>query len=95
MKSRDEYVHKMQAKLDEWNTEIDRLSKLADKAAEDAKNEYKEQIETLKSRQEAASIRMEALKHAGESAWEDLKSGAEMAWTALGEAIDSARSRFR
>jgi len=95
MKSRDEYVHKMQAKLDEWNAEIDRLSKVAEKAAADVKSEYREQIETLKSRQEAASNRMEDLKNAGESAWDDLKSGAEMAWTALGEAVDSARSRFR
>jgi len=95
MKSRDEYVHKMQAKLDEWNAEIDRLALLAEKAAADVRDEYKEQIETLKSRQEAARKKMEALQHAGETAWDDLKSGAEMAWTALGEAVDSARSRFR
>lgn len=95
MKNRDEYVHKMQSKLAEWNAEIDRLTLLAEKAAADVRDEYKEQIDTLKSRQEAARKKMEALQNAGESAWDDLKSGAELAWTALGEAIDSARSRFK
>jgi hypothetical protein len=31
----------------------------------------------------------------GGSAWEDLKSGIELVWTAMGEAIDSAKSRFK
>jgi predicted nuclease with TOPRIM domain len=95
MTSREEYIRKMQAKLEEWNAEIDTLIAKAGKAEADVKNEYISQVEALKAKQAAARQRIEALQQAGESAWEDLKSGVELAWTAMGEAIDSARSRFR
>ena len=95
MSGRDEYVRKMQAKLDEWNAEIDTLTAKAGKATTDIRNEYNEQIVELKVKQAAARKKIEELQHSGESAWEDLKSGIELAWTAMGEAIDSAKSRFK
>lgn len=95
MKSRDEYIRTMQAKLEEWNAEIDVLSAKADKAAADVRNEYKEQIAALKVKQVAARQKIEELKHAGESALGDMKRGLEEAWSAMGKAIDAARSRFK
>jgi uncharacterized coiled-coil DUF342 family protein len=95
MSSRDEYIRRMQTKLEELNAEIDRLSAKAGEVKADVKNEYNEQIAALKARQTVARQKIEELQKAGESAWEDLKSGIELAWTAMGEAIDSARSRFR
>ena len=95
MNSREEYVRKMQAKLEEWNSEIDTLTAKASKVTSDVGNEYNEQIEALKSKQSEARQKIEELRQSGESAWEDLKSGIELAWTAMGEAIDSARSRFK
>jgi uncharacterized coiled-coil DUF342 family protein len=95
MKSRDEYIRMMQTKLEELNTEIDTLTAKAGEVKADVKNEYNEQITTLKAKQAVARQKIEELQKAGESAWEDLKSGIELAWTAMGEAIDSARSRFR
>lgn len=95
MSSRDEYVRKMQAKLDEWNSEIDKLTARANEVRADVKSDYYEQIATLKIKQTAARQKIEELQHAGENAWEDVKSGIDLALTAMGEAIDSARSRFK
>ena len=95
MNSRDEYLRKMQAKLEEWNAEIDTLTAKAGEVTAEVKNEYNEQIESLKAKQIATRQKIEELQHAGESAWEDLKLGIDMAWTAMGEAIDSAKSRFK
>lgn len=95
MKSREEYIRKMQTKLEELNDEIDVLTARAGEVKADVRNEYNEQIESLKAKQAAARQKIEELQHAGESAWEDVKSGIELAWTAMGEAIDSARSRFK
>ncbi|MBT0663692.1 coiled coil domain-containing protein [Geobacter pelophilus] len=95
MSNRDEYIRKMQVKLDEWNREIDLLTVKAGGVATDVKKEYLQQIEALKVKQAAARQKIEELQQAGESAWEDLKSGIELAWTAMGEAINSARSRFK
>jgi hypothetical protein len=95
MSNRDEYISKMKAKLDEWNGEIDTLTAKANGVAADVKNEYAEHIESLKAKQAATRQKIEELQHAGEGAWEDVKSGIDLAWTAMGEAIDSARSRFK
>jgi uncharacterized coiled-coil DUF342 family protein len=95
MSNRDEFIRKMQEKLGEWNAEIDRLTVKAEEASADVRKEYNEQIVTLKSKQAEARQKIEELQHAGESALEDLKTGVELAWSALGEAIDSARSRFK
>jgi uncharacterized protein YydD (DUF2326 family) len=95
MNSRDEYVRRMQGKLDEWNAEIDALGKKADRAKAELKVEYLEQIVALRERQTAARHKLADLKSAGELAWEDLKAGIEVAWGAMGEAVDTARSRFR
>jgi archaellum component FlaC len=95
MDNRKEYIRKMQAKLEEWDLEIDMLTARAGKVSTDIKNEYHEQIEALKSKQADAREKIEELQCAGEHAWGDLKSGIELSLTAMGEAIDSARSRFK
>ena len=95
MSSRDEYIRKMQAKLEEWNADIDTLTAKANEVSADIRSEYNEQIESLKSKQAAARQKIEEVQQAGEGAWGDLKSGIELALSAMGEAIDSARSRFK
>jgi len=95
MSNRDEYVRKMQAKLEEWNAEIDRLTARAGEVKADVKNEFNGQVESLKAKQTVARQKIEELQQAGDSAWGDLKSGIELAWSAMEEAIDSARSRFK
>jgi uncharacterized coiled-coil DUF342 family protein len=95
MSNREEYIHKMEAKLDEWNAEIDRLAAKVGEVSADFKHECREQIESLRAKQSIAQLKIEELKHSGEGAWGDLKTGIEHAWTSVGEAIDSARSRFK
>jgi uncharacterized coiled-coil DUF342 family protein len=95
MSSRDEYIRKMQVKLEEWNAEIDKLTAKANEVSADIRSEYNEQIETLKAKQAAARQKIEEVQKSGESAWQDLKSGVELAWGAIEEAIDSAKSRFK
>ena len=95
MSSRDEYVRKMQAKLEEWNADIDRLTAKADEVSADLRSEYSEQIAALQAKQAAAREKIEEMQKSGESAWQDLKAGADLAWTAIAESIDSAKSRFK
>jgi outer membrane murein-binding lipoprotein Lpp len=95
MSNREEYIRKMQAKLEEWNTEISTLNAKASGVKSDVKNEYYEQIESLKAKQATARQTIEELQQAGESAWADLKLGIGLSWSAMGEAFDSAKSRFK
>ena len=95
MGMKEAYQQKLEAQLDEWTADINKMKAKADKADADAQLEYYKQIEELRSKQETAQEKLEELKEAGEGAWEDLKTGVELAWSSLGEALKSASSRFR
>jgi len=95
MSTREEFIRKMQAKLEEWNGEIDTLTGKASEFSGDVRREYNDQIAVLKAKQAAAQQKIEELQKEGGSAWEDLKAGIDLAWTAIGESIDSAKSRFK
>jgi len=92
---KEAYEQKLQAQLDEWSAEIDKLKAKADSAEADAQLEYYKRIEELRSMQETAANKLTGLKDAGDDAWEDLKAGIESAWDSLGNALKSAASRFR
>jgi len=89
--TRDDYVQKMHVLLDELNAEIDALTKRAENAGADLRDELAE----LRTRQDEARTRLASLRDAGEGAWQDLKAGVDLARDAVGEALESAKSRFK
>jgi predicted nucleic acid-binding Zn-ribbon protein len=91
MGTRDEYVQKMHELLDKLNAEIDALTERAENAGADMRDELAE----LRGKQDQARTKLASLRNAGEGAWQDLKAGVEMAKDAIGEAIESATSRFK
>ncbi|MDT3706920.1 MAG: coiled coil domain-containing protein [Thiobacillus sp.] len=91
MSSREEYVQKMHELLDKLNAEIDSLTKRAENTGAD----LREELAGLRGKQDEAGTRLAALRTAGEGAWEDLKAGVELAKDAIGEAVESAKSRFQ
>lgn len=95
MNDRDEFVRKMKAQLDAWNSEVDTLIAKAGEVTADLKDEYNEQMESLKNLLADARQKLEDIQQVGEIAWEILKSALDLAWTSLEEAIQSARSRFK
>lgn len=94
MGMKEAYERKLQAQLDEWTAEIDKLKAKADKAEADTQLEYYKQIEELRVKQETAKEKLGELKEAGENAWEDLKAGINSAWDSLGNALKTAADRF-
>lgn len=95
MTMREDYVRKMEAKLEQWNAELDTLIVKAALAEAELKTEYNEQIEVLRNKQIEARVKLEALRDASDEAWKDMRAGVEMAWDSVGEAINSALSRFK
>ena len=92
MSSKDAYVQKLHAKLDEWNAEIDKLKAKADKAEAEKRVEYHQQIANLQEKRKDAERKVAEVR---EAAWEDLKSGVQGAWESMESAIKSARFRFK
>lgn len=95
MSMKEAYEQKLQAQLDEWRADIDKLKAKADSADADAQIEYYKEIEELQSMQETAANKLTELKHSGDDAWEDLKAGINSAWDALDNALKSATRRFK
>jgi uncharacterized coiled-coil DUF342 family protein len=92
---KEAYEKKLQAQLNEWSAEIDKLKAKADSTEADAQLEYHKQIEELRSMQESATNKLDELRNAGDDAWEDLQAGIDSAWDSLGNALKSAASRFK
>ncbi len=95
MSTKDAYVDKLHAKLDEWNAQIDKLKAKADQAEAESRIEYNKQITELQERRSETKQKIEGLRNAGEGAWEDLKSGVQLAVDSMEQALNSAMSRFK
>lgn len=94
MSDKKAYEKKMQAQIDEWSAELDKLRAKAAQADADARIELNEKIDDASSKIDAANEKLSELKDAGDDAWEDLKTGMEGAWSSLGSAVQAAKSRF-
>jgi uncharacterized coiled-coil DUF342 family protein len=95
MSMKKAYEQKLQARLDEWSAEIDKLKAKADSAEAGAQLEYYKQIDELRSMQTTAANKLTELKDTGDDAWEALKSGFDGAWDSFGDAMKSAAERFK
>jgi predicted nucleic acid-binding Zn-ribbon protein len=94
MSSREEYVQKMKAQLDQWNTEVAKWEEKTHAAQAEMKAEYEKQLETLRSRRDDAMYQLHQMQAASADAWMDMVKGADAAWKAMGEAFVKARSHF-
>ena len=95
MSMKEAYKKKLEAQFDEWKVEIDKLKAKANKAEADAQIKYHKQMENIRTKQEAVQEKLVELKDSGDEAWEDLKAGLDNAMKNLGDAINTAASRFK
>lgn len=72
MNAKDPYARKMQAQIDEWRAEVDKLEAQARGASADAQIHLNEQIEALQGKIEEGNEKLTALLEKGEEAWEKL-----------------------
>jgi hypothetical protein len=62
MNRKEAYQKKLQAQLDEWSAEIDKLKAKADNAEADAQIEYYKQIEALRTMLKSADSKLTELR---------------------------------
>ena len=94
MSKRDEYVEKLKAQLDEWNTEVAKWEAKAKAAQADVRTGYEKQLEVIRRQRNQAMERMRQVQAASGDAWLDLVRGADEAWAKMREAFEKARSHF-
>lgn len=94
MISRDEYVAKLKAQIDQWNAEAARWEAKAKTAEAGMKAEYEKQLEQWRSRRDEALYQMRLLQNASTDAWTEMMRGADAAVKSMQEAFAAARSKF-
>jgi DNA repair exonuclease SbcCD ATPase subunit len=94
MDDKTAYRQKLEARLDQWRAEIDKLQAKAEEAGADARIEYEKQVKDLRRKQEEAREMLGELDEAGEQAWKDLRSAIDKIWNDLGGAVNKAAERW-
>jgi hypothetical protein len=87
---RDEYVKKLKAQIDQWNAQMATW----DKASQEVKSKYLQQLDEARVRRDEAIAEMHRLQGASAGAWTEMMHGAETAFKNMHEAFDKARKGF-
>ena len=95
MSSRDEYLQKFKAQLDEWNADIDNLEAKAREAQAEAQAQYHEQLESMREMRNDALKRYSEMQSATVEAWDTMVAGAEKTWQTWIDTFAEARSKFK
>lgn len=95
MSTRDAYVQKMKAALDEWNAELSRLEAKAAAAQADARIKYSAQLDALRKQRDEGRAKLRELEAASDAAWHDMQRGFESAWDDIHQAVREAMRRFK
>lgn len=98
-KKKEEYLQQMNARLEEFDKEIQELqNNVTSKAAmlkEESKAKFNQSMETLAEKKQAAIKKLDELKTASGESWEDIKVGVDSAMDELGKAFEQASSHFK
>jgi G:T/U-mismatch repair DNA glycosylase len=95
MNDKDLYKQKLQAQLNEWKAELERLKAQAVGASADAQLEMHKLADELEGKLQAAKTQLAALSEAGEGTWDSMKSGLEHAWISVKTSVRDGLSRFK
>ena len=94
MSTRDAYVEKLKAQIDDWNADITKLETKAGLAAADVRIAFEQTIESLRAERDAVHAKVEQIEESTEEAWEELKDHAEELWDKTKRAFAAAKAEF-
>ena len=95
MSVREAYQDKLQAQLDEWSADTNKLKAEAHKAKADAQLEYYKEIEVLRARKVAASAKLGELKAASDDVYKDLIASMDNMRESIDRAMKSTIAKFK
>lgn len=93
--TKDAYVKKLELQLKDWEAKLDELKTKASEAKDEVRADYKKQTAALGRKLTAARKKLQALKDAGEGAWQEMSDGVEKAWSEMKKAIENAVQKIK
>jgi predicted nucleic acid-binding Zn-ribbon protein len=94
IRDRDSFVADLKNKLDQANEKIDDLEARLQDVSANTRQQYRQELDTLKARRDAYQQRAQELEAASADAWSDLRSGLDEAWQNLTDALEQAKTHF-
>jgi len=76
-----------EAELRQWGTRLDKLLAKGDAAGTAPRLDYRQRLDDLRQKYDAAEAKLAELKAAGSDKWDTLKDGIEHAWSELATAF--------
>ena len=95
METKEAYQEKVEAQLQQLQSQIDELKVKASLAKLEAKDKYNEELSDLNAKCETTRLKLQELKTKSDSAWEEMKAGLEKAWDELQNSFNRAVARFQ
>lgn len=94
MSEKQNYIDKAKARLEQWESEIEKLRAKMEEAGADAKIEYRDELDELRKHRTEAKEKLSKLAEVGDDAWDDVRHGLEAAWDRVESAFKKAKSRL-
>jgi hypothetical protein len=95
MSDKDLYVQKLQAQLDAWRADADKLKAKLSGLSADAQLKMKEQLGHLEGHIEAGKSTLAEWGASGADAWEKTKDGAAKLWGDLTAKVGEVMERMK
>ena len=94
MDKREAYKKKQQARLDEWQAELDKMKAKVSQTGADAQIKLQERLEDLEGRIQQGRTKLSELTKAGESRWDALRASIDTLLEALKAGVSEARKEL-
>lgn len=98
MQTKDEYLAKAKAQLDEWESDLVHLRHKAAEASGDVKERVEQQIAELNAKWDQSAAHRQEILDAADDKWDEIREDAEGKWAELKvgvrHSIDRIKSMF-
>ncbi len=95
MENQDLYKQKLEAKIAEWNAELDKLRAKSKGASADVQLDFDAKISEFQHKLDAGKAELARLSDQSSDAMDSLKEGLENAWAALSTACSDALEKMK
>lgn len=95
MTAKERYRQKLHAQLLEWQTHVQKLRGLSEKASPEAQAAMRVHIAELDAEIDAAASKLLELANISEDGWETVRANFESAWETLSTAVRDAAAKFK
>ena len=93
--SRNEFIGKMKAQLDQIDKQIEEMKGKSEKVEAEVLKEYETRLHDLREKRREAKRKISDLQSASEEKWQQLKDETEHTWQALHNSFNYFKSHFK